>query len=142
MAANTQFAIAVHLMAGLGYASGRDIHSCELASSVNTCPSFVRRILAKLSKADLIATATGKGGRCWLAKNPARVSLRDIYEAVDAPKAFAIHQYAVQRPCPVSRHIKASLHRILDQAQESMEQSLAQVSVADVIADMKKKNKK
>jgi hypothetical protein len=43
-----------------------------------------------------------------------------------------------KKPCEVSCHIKAALTRVLERAQKSMEKSLAQVSLADVIADMKK----
>src|SRR5689334_16376314 len=96
MAVNTQFPIAVHLMAALGYRRGSDTTSATLAASVNTSPSFVRRVLAKLSKAGLVETATGKAGACWLARDAKGISLLDIYRAVDAPKAFSIHQYEEQ----------------------------------------------
>jgi hypothetical protein len=93
MATNVQFSIAVHLMAGLACARGEDITSARLARSINTSPSFVRRVLAKLSRAGLVETATGKAGSCWLAREAKVVSLLDIYKAVDAPKAFSIHNY-------------------------------------------------
>src|SRR5882672_9755999 len=109
MANNTQFSIAVHLMAGLACGCDQDLTSTDLAMSVNTSPSFVRRILSKLSKAGLVETATGKAGACWLAKKPQQISLLDIYLAVDAPKAFSIHNYAEQKNCRVSCHIKAAL---------------------------------
>ena len=139
MAVNTQFAIAVHIMAGLGCQSGKDMHSCDLASSVNTSPSFVRRILAKLSKGGLIETATGKGGSCWISRDPKDVTLLQIYKAVDAPKAFAVHHYAVQKQCAVSQHIKTALNRVLDKTQASLEQSLGRITLADFIADLKLK---
>src|SRR3954447_25069328 len=109
MAVNTQFSIAVHIMTGLGWRCGAERTSSELAQSVNTSASFVRRVLAKLSKAGLIETATGKAGACWLTKKPEQISLLDIYEAVGAPKAFAIHSYPVQKGCPVSCQIKGAL---------------------------------
>src|SRR5882672_3921967 len=99
MANNTQFSIAVHLMAGLACGCDQDLTSTDLAMSVNTSPSFVRRILAKLSKAGLVETATGKAGACWLAKDTKEISLLDIYKTVDAPKAFAIHDYSEQKEC-------------------------------------------
>ncbi len=124
MAINTQFPIAVHVMAALGYRSGRDTTSGQLAMSVNTSPSFVRRTLAKLSRAGLVETATGKAGACWLAKDAKNISLLDIYRAVDAPKAFSIHHYTEQKACPVSCHIKEALDRALDKTQKAMETSL------------------
>src|SRR6478609_4429112 len=122
MAANNQFSIAVHLMAGLGYCTESDRTSAQLAASVNTSPSFIRRTLAKLSKAGLISTSKGKNGFTRLAKKPAEISLLDIYQAVEAPKAFSIHHYEALGPCTVSCNIKKALERALDQTQAAMEQ--------------------
>jgi Rrf2 family protein len=138
MAVNRQFSIAVHVMAGLGYRDGRDTTSSQLAMSVNTSPSFVRRVLSKLSKAGLVRTAKGQAGACWLARKPAEISLLDIYQAVDAPKAFAIHAYAAQKQCAVSCHIKAALDKVLDKTQRSMETGLKKITLADVLAEVKR----
>jgi Rrf2 family protein len=135
---NTQFAIATHIMAALGHAAGKEVNSAEIAGSVNTSSSFVRRILAKLSKAGLVKTATGKGGSCWLARPARRISLLDIYRAVEAPKAFAIHQYPAEKRCPVSCGIKPALSRILAETQQAIEGSLSRTSLAEVISDLTK----
>ena len=137
MAANTQFSIAVHLMIALGFNCEEQATSGALAASINTSPSFVRRILAKLSKAGLVSTTTGKSGSCILAKKPEDVSLLEIYRAVDAPKAFAIHDYPVQSRCRVSCNIAATMNKVLTRAQNSFEDSLAQATLAEVIADIK-----
>ena|SRR5438552_11881279 len=136
MAVSTQFSIAVHLMAGLGFTDCSEATSTDLAKSVNTSPSFVRRVLAKLSRANLIRTTTGKSGSCCLAKSPDQVSLLEIYKAVGAPKAFSIHDYPVQNSCKVSCMIKESLDKVLDRVQHSMEVSLGDITLADVISDI------
>ncbi len=138
MAANNQFSIAVHLMAGLGYCTETDRTSSQLAASVNTSPSFIRRSLAKLSKTGLITTSKGKNGFCRLAKKPSEISLLDIYLAVEAPKAFSIHHYEVQSPCAVSCNIKPALQNALNKTQKGMEQSLAKITLAQLISDIKK----
>jgi Rrf2 family protein len=137
VAINTQFSIAVHIMAGLACGCDREMTSGRLAQSVNTSPSFVRRVLAKLSKAGLVETATGKAGACWLAKEAKDISLLDIYEAVDAPKAFAIHQYSEQKNCTVSCHIKKALALALGKTQKAMETSLDDISLAQIAAQVK-----
>src|SRR5438045_2855510 len=139
MAVNNQFSIAIHLLAALGYNRGVDTTSSNLAKSVNTCPSFVRRILAKLSKVGLIHTTTGKAGACSLARKASEISLLEIYQAVEAPKVFSIHGYRVQKACPVSCNIKSSLERVLKKTQKSMEERLGKISLAEVIAGIKKK---
>jgi Rrf2 family protein len=139
MATNTQFSIAAHIMACLGRAAGAEVNSAAIAGSVNTSASFVRRILAKLSKADLVKTATGKGGACWLARRASDISLLEIYRAVGAPQAFAIHQYPVEKRCTVSCNIKSALGRVLNETQQSVEQRLSRISLAQVVADLRKK---
>src|SRR4051812_49570084 len=139
MATNTQFSIAVHIMAGLACGCDRDVTSSDLAASVNTSPSFVRRVLAKLSKAGLVETATGKAGACWLAKSPKEISLLDIYKAVDAPKAFSIHNYSEQKACEVSCHIKLALEKALGKTQKAMEGALREIKLAQVVSDVKRK---
>lgn len=136
MATNNQFSIAAHLMAGLGYCPDSDKTSAQLAMSVNTSPSFIRRTLAKLSKAGLIKTSKGKNGFCRLAKPACEISLLDIYLAVEAPKAFSIHHYEVQQPCAVSCNIKAALENALNRTQQGMEESLAGIALADLISDI------
>lgn len=137
MATNTQFSIAVHLMIALGFGKGQQVTSSHLATSINTSPSFVRRILAKLSKANLVSTTTGKSGFCLLAKKPEEISLLEIYKAVDAPQTFAIHDYPVQSHCRVSSNIEAVMRRVLERAQNSFEGSLGETTLAEVIADIK-----
>lgn len=138
MAKNVQFSVAVHIMASLAYGCDQSVTSGHLANSVNTSPSFVRRVLAKLSRAGLVETATGKAGACWLAKDANRISLLDIYEAVDAPEAIAVHNYKEQKNCPVSRQIKTALVHALGKTQKAMETSLGAISLAEIVSDVKK----
>ena len=119
----------------MGVTGGGDVR--HAGESVNTSASFVRRTLAKLSKAGLVETATGKAGSCWLAKDAKEISLLDIYRAVDAPKAFAIHSYPEQKVCSVSCHIKWRLEQALAKTQKAMEASLADISLARIVSDVK-----
>ena len=134
---NTQFSIAVHLLIALGYNPERETTSSRLATSVNTSPSFVRRILAKLSKANLVSTSTGKSGSCTLAKKADEISLLEIYKAVNAPQTFAIHDYPVQKSCPISCNIEKTMNKVLTKAQKSFEDTLGETSLAEVIATIK-----
>lgn len=135
-AVNTQFSIAIHILVAIG-SSDKDLTSATLASSVNAYPSFVRRILSKLAKAGLVQTAKGKMGSCSLAKTPKEITLLDVYQAVEAPKAFAIHSYPTQKTCDVSCKIKKSMEKVQDKAQTAMEESLKKTTLANVIKDLK-----
>ncbi len=136
MAVSTQFSIAVHMMAGLGFLPEAETTSTQLASSVNTSPSFVRRILSKLSKAGLVHTKMGKTGSTSLAREPREITLLEIYRAVEAPKAFVIHDYPAKPACRVSCGIKTAMEKVLYRTQNSMEQKLGEISLAEIIADV------
>ena len=137
MATNTQFSIAVHVMAGLAHRSGQHTTSAQIASSVNASPSFVRRILARLSKAGLVQTCKGQTGSCWLDRKPEQITLLDIYTAVGAPRVFAIHDYPAEARCVVSCNIKTALERVQTQTQHAMEARLKKITLADVLCDVR-----
>lgn len=129
---NTQFSIAVHLLTGLASREG-SLTSEQLSESVNTNPAFVKRILAKISKASLIRTYSGKAGGCELAKRPDKITLLDVYRAVEAPMTFAVHDYPVNRGCEISSNIKHVMGDVADGAQRAFEQELKKTTIADVL---------
>jgi Rrf2 family protein len=136
---SVQFTVAVHIMAALGFHDGEEISSATLADSVNADPSFVRKSLSKLSKAGLVVTKRGKSGASVLARPPRQISLLDIYRASAAPPAFAIHSYPVDKRCPVSFNLKECMSGVLSQAQDSFERSLAKITLANLVGQIREK---
>jgi Rrf2 family protein len=134
---SVQFAVATHIMAALGYHQGEEISSAILAESVNADPTFVRKSLSKLSKAGLVVTKRGKSGASMLSRSPRQITLLDIYRASAAPPAFAIHSYPVEKRCPVSCHLKECMSGLLSQAQSSFERSLAKITLADLVGQIR-----
>jgi Rrf2 family protein len=136
---SVQFAVAAHIMAALGYLPGEEISSAILAESVNANPTFVRKSLSKLSKAGLVVTKRGKSGASVLARPPRQITLLDMYRASAAPPAFAIHSYPVEKRCPVSCHLKECMSGLLSQTQISFERSLAKITLADLVGQIRRK---
>jgi len=136
---SVQFAVATHIMAALGYYQDEEISSAILAESVNADPTFVRKSLSKLSKAGLVVTKRGQSGASMLSRSPRQITLLDIYRASAAPPAFAIHSYPVDKRCPVSCHLKECMSGLLSQAQSSFERSLAKITLADLVGQLRHK---
>ena len=136
---SVQFAVAAHIMAVLGYYPGEEFSSAALAASVNADPTFVRKSLSKLSKAGLVVTKRGKSGANVIARPPRQITLLDIYHASAAPPAFAIHSYPVHQVCPVSCHLKECMSGLLSQAQNSLERSLAKITLARLVSQIREK---
>src|SRR5271154_3571683 len=137
-AKSVQFTVAAHIMAALGFRNGEEIPSATLANSVNADPTFVRKSLSKLAKAGLINTTRGKNGASRLTRSPKRITLLDIYRASAAPPTFAIHRYPAYKRCRVSRNIKGCMSSVLKKAQDSFENSLAGITLADVVGEIRR----
>jgi len=135
-ATNVQFTVAAHIMTALGFFHGQEIASAALAESVNADPTFVRKSLSKLCKAGLIVTTRGKNGASKLTRSPKQITLLDIYRASAAPPTFAIHSYPVEKKCPISRNIKGCMSSVLKKAQDSFENSLDGITLADVVGEI------
>ena len=136
---SVQFAVAAHIMAALAYHHGEEISSATLADSVNADPTFVRKSLSKLSKAGLVVTKRGKSGASVLVRSPRQITLLDIYRASAAPPTFAIHSYPAEKRCQVSCHLKECMSEVLSQAQYSFERSLAKMTLANLVVQIRQK---
>jgi len=132
-----QFAVCTHIAALLGFWHGEPFTSAQIADSLNAEPSYVRRAIAKLTKAGLVMTTRGKSGASMLARAPETITLLDIYRAAEAPPAAIAHAYAVQPACPVSVMFQPSMTHMLEHAQNAFETALAQRTVADLVADIR-----
>jgi Rrf2 family protein len=137
-ATSVQFTVATHIMAALGFFRGKEIPSTTLAESVNADPTFVRKSLSKLSRAGLIVTTRGKNGASALTRSAEQITLLDIYRASAAPPTFAIHNYPVERRCPISRNVKGCMSSVLKKAQNSFENALDRITLADVVGEIRR----
>lgn len=135
---SVQFTVAAHIMAAMGYCYGEEISSATLAKSVNADPTFVRKSLSKLSKAGLIITTRGKNGASTLTRSPKQITLLDIYRASAAPPTFAIHSYPVEKRCVISCNIKGCMSSVLRKGQKSFENTLDEITLADVVGQIRR----
>lgn len=134
---NVQFSIAVHLMTILAYMQGKGLISQQLAASVNTSPSFIRRILSKLSKAGLVKATAGKKGSCLLNREAKSITLLDIYKALGSHHVFTVHGYPTHNVCPVSCNIKPAMNKVVQRLQKSLEKALQSITLQDLVQDIK-----
>jgi Rrf2 family protein len=133
MTKSSRFVVAVHVLALLAYSGGGALTSNCLAGSVNTNPVVVRRILALLARAGLVATQEGAKGGVRLAKPAGQIDLRAVFAAVESDALFALHPQPPNPACRVGASIQAALEPTLDAAAAALLRSLAKTTVADVV---------
>ena len=129
--------MAVHVLAVLAYKEGDRVTSALLASSVNTNPVIVRRLLLALQAAKLVETRKGAGFGSRLNCSPARINLAQVYRAVEREEAFARARVKPNLACPVGNCIQAELKRVFESAQNALEQDLAKTTLAAILDTVK-----
>lgn len=133
MAANSQFAMAVHVLTLLAKYGDENVKSERIAESVNTNPVVVRRILSQLAHGGLVTSQTGAFGGTRLAKPPEEITLCSIYKAVSCGEVFALHAKGPNMDCPVGRGIESVLCNLQKEIEKSVGDKLGQYSLATVI---------
>lgn len=130
---SSRVAVAVHVLAYMAWKRSEAQTSERIASSVNTNPVVVRRIMGALRNAGMVSVQPGVGGGATLARDPAEISLLDVYRAVeDGDELFSLHPSEPARNCSVGGHIRDVLRPIFCRAHQAVEGVLAEVSIADV----------
>jgi Rrf2 family protein len=152
---NSNFLTAIHIMTYLAYPGNAGapaeyvikfvryagngnalVTSDEMAGVLDTNPVVVRRLLAQLRTAGLVASLRGKTGGYQLERPAASISLLDVFLAVEGDRVdfFALAQRDNRPGCgPIANSIQQTLHPIFAQSLDILKQSLSRHSIAEVL---------
>lgn len=136
MPTSTRFAVAVHALAALAVSGGKPLRSEDLAYSANTGPVVIRGLLSRLNDAGLTRSQLGAGGGALLARPAKKISLLDVYEAVEDTELFSTHRNPPCGNCSVGGNILAAMHPALSRARKALEGELSKTSIADIAAEV------
>ncbi len=125
--------MAVHVLAMLAYKQDGGVTSELIASSVNTNPVVIRRLMAALRAADLIETQKGAGLGSQLTRPPKKITLADIYRAVETGEPFSFPGSEPNVKCPVGANIQHALESVFESAQSALERELKKKTLADIL---------
>ena len=131
MAANSRFAVAVHALALLAREPGERLCSRTIAASVATNPVVIRRLLVQLQRAGLVSSAHGAKGGFTLGRPAARITLYDVYRAVEEGGFFALPAQGNEK-CPVARGMKGLLGEVFSRVESKVAPELRRTTLADV----------
>lgn len=130
---DTKFSVAVHSLILISE-SPTPIHSEQIAGSVGTNASYIRKVLSFLKRAEIIDSRRGIGGYS-MRLDPKQLTLLQIYRAVVQEQNVHIldmHQNPSDA-CLVGRHIRPVLNGMFADIEEAFARSLAEKTLADCI---------
>jgi len=129
--------MAVHALTVLAYKDGDRVTSGFLADSVNTNPVVIRRLFLALQDAKLVETRKGAGFGSRLSRSPARISLAEIFRAVEDHEQFIMPPRKPNQACPVGHCIQAELEKVFVSARKALVEELGRTTLADILNDVK-----
>lgn len=140
MQISSRFTVALHIFSCVDtFKEEYKVTSDFLASSINTNPVIIRRILGKLKNAGLIEVARGTGGITPV-RPLSEITFYDVYKAVDPiedDELFHFHENP-NPDCPVGRNIHNLLNDKLDAIQKAMEDEMKKYTIEDLHKGMEK----
>ena len=140
MQITSKFTIAVHIITAIDYFKDSEkVTSNFLAGSVGVNPVIVRNVMGNLKESGIIEISQGKSG-IGLAKGLDEITFYDVYKAVDCVDGEGLFRFH-ENPnikCPVGRNIHLAMDEKLQRVQDTMENELRHITIADVAADIKK----
>ena len=144
MQISSRFTVALHIFACVEtFKDDCKVTSDFLASSINTNPVIIRKILSQLKNAGLITVARGTGG-ITPTRPITEITFYDVYQAIEPVEngdLFHFHE-APNPDCPVGRNIHSLLDDKLKAIQDAMEAEMKKYTVADLDTGLKEILKK
>lgn len=134
MKRDSKLSSVLHVLLHLAH-SDRPMTSEQMAGMLGTNPVLVRRVLAGLRERGYISSERGHGGGWSITCDLARVTLRDVYDAVGAPTVFAMGNRNEHSACLVEQVVNASLENAFQEAEALLVKRLGQVTLADLSRD-------
>jgi Rrf2 family protein len=113
------------------------VSSEQLAVSVKTNASFIRKLVVALSAAGLVESVRGKSGGIRLAKSPKDIGLDQIYSAVTDNTLMAIPDKAPNKSCVVSCGMVGILSEISQEIEKNTLKQLAKKNLSEIVGRVK-----
>lgn len=106
-----------------------------LAKAMHTNPVVIRRIMAGLRDQGYVRSEKGHGGGWTLSCDLAKVTLRDVYAALDSPPLLAIGNRSEKPDCLVEQAVNAALSPVFNDMEAMLLARLSEVTLAQLSAN-------
>ena len=139
MAGNSRLATAIHVAGMLSFAEQMPLTSEAIAQSCNTNAVVIRRIIGQLTRHGLVEVKMGTGGGSRLTKAASKITLGEIYVALEEGSLFEVPQFDESHNCETAKIVRPVLAEVLREAEAGLVEKLSRITLADVIEKVKAK---
>jgi Rrf2 family transcriptional regulator, repressor of oqxAB len=137
---DVRFSSALKAMLLLGHAEEEGspvLSSTQLARSLNTNPSLVRKLMVGLVQDGLVASTKGRSGGVRLGRRPDQITLEEIYRSAIGEKPLWAPRAEGPRECLVTNHAAEYFVRLTDETEVAVLSVLAGRTLADSLNELR-----
>jgi Rrf2 family protein len=126
-------ATAVQILCVIAYKGAAGTNSQVIAGSLRTNPVVVRRLLKSMEQHGLVEIRPGKDGGVQLVEPPNRITLDQIYKAVEAEgDVFALRPRG-NPSCAVDSRMTELLSPIFGAANDAVQKTLRKTTIGSLV---------
>lgn len=129
---STRLSDAIHILLFIYLNQETRLSSDQIAKSICTNPSYVRRLMAEMKEAGLIRSMRGQANP-MLQRSPDSITLLDVYRAVEDQKPLLHLDTHTNPECGVGVNIQLALQEHYDRIQEIAEKAMGETSLQDIL---------
>jgi len=123
--------IAMHAMILLAEKKGTPVSNAGIAAAFNISANHSSKVMQRLLKAGFVNAVRGPGGGYTLAAEPEKVSLFEIYTAIDGEPANTGCLFGRGRHCSLK---KCLFSRLITDTEQTVKKHLGSVTLADYMS--------
>lgn len=130
MKRNGRLSLALHTLSHMAAKPNQFRTSADIAEHAGTNAVVVRRVLGKLREAGLLISEKGHAGGWRLAQAPSRITLADVYLALDE-RLVASGNISKSIKCSVEKALQHRIACVLDEVEASLIKKLSATKISD-----------
>ena len=117
----------------MAFSAPEPLCSDAMAASAKASPVHIRRVLGRFCAAGLVASKPGVGGGSHLLRDPATITLADVWRIVQGEN-HVLGSYEGHPDCPVGRNIQSLLIDFARRARRALEDELATTTISQLVS--------
>jgi Rrf2 family transcriptional repressor of oqxAB len=137
---DVRFSSALKVMLLLGHAEEEGspvLNSTQLARSLNTNPSLVRKLMVGLVQDGFVTSIKGRGGGVRLGRSSDEITLEEIYRSSIGSKPLWAPRPEGPRECLVTNHSVEYFARLTEETEAAVLGALAGRTLADSLNELR-----
>lgn len=137
---STRLSDTLHILVYIYLNPDTPITSTDIATSVQTNPAYVRKLMSQLRKAGLISGSRGNANP-ELLKAADKITLLDVYKAIEGSKPLLHLDTHVNPECEIGIFVQAAIRDSYDVVQREAENTMSNITLEDISNDFTEKSK-